>query len=162
MSKIGKRLIQAAKEAATIAKMTDPRLIEFVALEVKFKRHLEPVFGVTPNQVTITVEDAITILSAIAAVKESRVVGGCKMAWKQGFCYGDPLYYPPASPAPVDETVVDKRIRMLEGTLNYVRTQAKANHPGVLNVIIANCDTALDGKHLDLIRSAALTAIKGE
>lgn len=38
-----------------------------------------------------------TILAAIEALKplaEGTHVG-CKLAWKQGFCYGDPECYPP-------------------------------------------------------------------
>ena len=77
-----------------------------VGLEPEFSHYAARGIGIN-----ITVAELHIILAAIEALKpiaEGTHVG-CKLAWKQGFCYGEPEYYPPpvTSPAPSDEGVAE-------------------------------------------------------
>lgn len=65
--------------------------------------------------VQISPEHGRSIIAALEAAASQPVADGrrCKMAWAQGFCYGDPEYYPPASPViPVDRREVLEEVAL--------------------------------------------------
>ena len=64
----------------------------------------------TQSQILHAVLAAIEALTPIA---EGTQNCGCKAAWKQGFCYGDPEYYPPPSASTGKDGVVERVARAI-------------------------------------------------